>query len=228
MDSRGEKSFKNLPAFGAWLYSMMVRGASLQQQNQEIARDLSLRIDQGKLLDVGTGPGRLLYEIHSLQPGIKLFGIDVSEAMIQQARSILAGIEVDLRVGNIRSTDYQSDFFDLITCTGSLYLWDDPWEGLEEIHRILRAGKTAYLYETHKDFNRHHFRETLRANLKRESILRRLLTPHFLKQQLRMTYAIHEMIEIIERTRFREYYQLNKISLAGLAIWVRIELKKVA
>jgi ubiquinone/menaquinone biosynthesis C-methylase UbiE len=226
MSSRGEASFTRLPSLGAKLYDGLSRGEALQDQFREIAQDLVSRIDAGRLLDVGMGPGRLLAEIHRLNPAIELFGLDISDAMVRVAGENLAGTGADLRRGTIQQTDFASNSFDIVTCTGSFYLWNQPEECLEEIHRILKRGCSAYLFETYRDFDQEGFRAALRANLRRENLLRRMLTPRFLKQQLRMTYQTDELAAIIARTRFADSHAIEKLTLAGLPVWLRIELTK--
>ena len=66
-----------------------------------------------------------------------------------------------------------------MTCTGSLYLWDDRRAGLREIYRILVRGGSAHLFEPHADGTadeRHRIREALR----RETPLRRVIGPVFI------------------------------------------------
>jgi len=226
MRSRGEDSFTHLPRFGARLYNGLTRTRAIEIQVKEIAQELVSRIDHGRLLDIGTGPGRLLLEIHRLNPNIELFGLDISEAMVQVAGQNLAGIKVDLRQGNIRQTGYDGNFFDLVTRTGSFYLWDQPENCLEEIHRILKVGQAAFLFETHRDYDDNEFRAVLRTNLEKETLFRRLTSPLFLKKQLKITYGIDEVAEIIGHTSFAKSYVLEKITLAGLPIWLRIKLPR--
>lgn len=168
----------------------------------------------------------MLAEINQLNSNIDLFGLDISESMVQQAKKNLVDIKVDLRQGNIQHTDYPDDFFDVISCTGSFYLWNSPETCLEEIHRILKHGCSAYLFETYKDYNPDDFTKALRANLQRENRLSKFLVPFFLKKQLRMTYQINEFSEIFERTKFVKSFTVDKITLAGLPIWLRIKLTK--
>ena len=228
MSSRGEASFINLPGLAARLYDSLAQTRAIQRQFQEVARELTTRISRGRLLDIGTGPGRLLAEIYKLKPKIELFGLDIADSMIQVARKNLAGIPADLRQGNIRRTDYESDWFDLVTCTGSFYLWDCPEEGLQEIHRILRSGRSAYLFDTRRDFDQAEFRRALQVNLQQENLARRLVTPQLLRRQLRMAYRVDEIAEIIKRTRFAASFAIDKITLAGLPVWLRITLSKPA
>jgi len=228
MSSRGEASFINLPGLAARLYDSLAQTRAIQHKFQEVARELTTRMSRGRWLDIGTGPGRLLAEIHKLNPKMELFGLDIADSMVQVARKNLAAVPADLRQGNIQHTDYESDWFDLVTCTGSFYLWDRPEECLQEVHRILRPGRSAYLFDTRRDFEEAEFRRALQINLQQESLLRRWITPHLLRRQLRMAYRVDEIAEIVGRTRFAPSFVIDKITLAGLPVWLRITLTKPA
>jgi ubiquinone/menaquinone biosynthesis C-methylase UbiE len=228
MKSRGQDSFVNLPGLAARLYNSLTRTRAIERQHQEIAHDLVSRIECGRMLDIGTGPGKLLFEVHQLNPGIELFGLDISEAMVQLARENLTGINVNIQCGDVRHTNYTDNFFDIVTCTGSFYLWDHPEECLEEIFRILKKSQSAYLFETYQDFNESEVQEALKANLRGESLVRRLITPLFLMKQLRMTYRTSEIAEIIQCTSFAGSHSLEKITLGGLPACLRIRLTKCA
>jgi len=224
--SRGEDSFARLPRSAAKLYDSLMRGTATRQQVQEIGRDLVSRLDRGRLLDVGTGPGYLLLEIHKLNPAIELHGLDVSAAMADQARRNLQGVKADLRLGSISATEYPSDYFDLVTCTGSLYLWDRPVEALEEIHRILKTGGAGFLYETHRDADREQLRLRMRQNLKGENLPRRVLAPRFFAKQLGMTYNRREIVELLSRSSFASSYRIDERTIANLPVWLRIKVLK--
>jgi len=224
--SRGESDFTHLPAFAARLYDSLTQTRAIQALFGEVARQLAGRLPAGRLLDIGTGPGHLLREIHRFSPQVELFGLDISEAMVTQARRNLSGIPADLRCGNIRHTDYADDFFDLITSTGSFYLWDEPVECLNEIHRILKPSGVACIYESYSDYDEAAFEQALRHNLEKETFIRRWLTPKFLKRQLRMTYIYSQVDEIMLQTRFVGGFKVEKVILAGLPAWLRIELIK--
>ncbi|MCX5973349.1 MAG: class I SAM-dependent methyltransferase [Coprothermobacterota bacterium] len=228
MKSRGQESFVSLPGFAARLYNNLTQTRAIERQHQEIARDLVSRIEHGRLLDIGTGPGKLLFEVHQLNSSIELFGLDISEAMVQLARKNLTGINVNIQCGDVRHTNYVDDFFDIVTCTGSFYLWDNPEKCLEEVFRIMKKDRSAYLYETYQDFNDSQVREALKTNLAGESLVRRLVTPIFLMRQLRMTYRTSEIVDIIKRTSFAGSYTIGQISLGGFPAWLRIQLTKCA
>ena len=226
--SRGEDSFVNLPAFAAKLYDSMMQSDATKMQYKEIAQDLVSRMENGRLLDVGTGPGYLLREIHKLNPNIELYGLDISNSMVKQASRNLADIKVDLHCGNITATNYMSEYFDLITCSGSFYLWDKPKEGLEEIHRTLKNGGAAYLYETHRDIDKQKLWQKMRENLKRDNLFRKFLAPRFFIKQIGMTYTSKEIIEIIEKTSFMNRYKIEEVTIFNLPVWLRVKLEKCA
>jgi ubiquinone/menaquinone biosynthesis C-methylase UbiE len=226
MRPRGETSFARLPRVAATLYGALSRTPSLRRQADDIAAFLVGQIERGRLLDVGTGPGRLLLSIHHLAPSLDLYGLDISRSMINLARENLADVPVDLRAGTIAHTDYASDFFDLVTCTGSFYLWDNPKQGLEEIHRILKPGRTAYLFETRRDYDEREFRQALRANLRQEGAVMRLVGPRLLRQAFRLGYSTDEVEEILRQTSFASAHQIERVTVAGLPVWMRIRLDR--
>nr|NIM06230.1 hypothetical protein [Armatimonadota bacterium]NIM24142.1 hypothetical protein [Armatimonadota bacterium]NIM68001.1 hypothetical protein [Armatimonadota bacterium]NIN06224.1 hypothetical protein [Armatimonadota bacterium]NIO97711.1 hypothetical protein [Armatimonadota bacterium] len=63
---------ERFPAVAARLYDYLFSRPPMHRMYAEIARDLASSIDRGRLLDVGTGPGRLLLQIHALNPEIEL------------------------------------------------------------------------------------------------------------------------------------------------------------
>jgi SAM-dependent methyltransferase len=226
MAGRGEEDFARLPRVAAWVYDWLLRIAPTKAQTVEIASDLASGVERGRVLDIGTGPGRLLRELHKRNAALELFGLDISAAMVERARRNLKGVEADLRLGSIRETDYDSDFFDAITCVGSFYLWDEPVECVDEIYRILKAGRSAILFESYQDCDMEAFQRALRVNLTNVDPLRRLIASPALKKQLRMTYRTEEYAQILDRSRFAGSYTLTKVTLAGLPIWLRITLSK--
>ncbi len=228
MKSRGQRAFIGLPGFAARLYDSLMRARAMQLQYREIACDLASRIDRGRILDVGTGPGWLLFELCQLSPAFELYGMEISASMVELAKRQLSGYAIVIQQGDIRNSTYDDDFFDMVTCTGSFYLWDFPRECLEEIFRILKPRHSAYLFETYSDCERSTVRNALKSNLAEENLVRRVLAPRFFMKQLRMTYETAEIVAIIRQTRFAPSFSIDRIRLAGLPAWVRIRLTKEA
>jgi ubiquinone/menaquinone biosynthesis C-methylase UbiE len=227
MKTRGEKTYIKMPVIAARLYDNLTSVKGVNKGFEEIAIFITNNLKQGKLLDIGTGPGRLLSEINKKNPEIELYGFDISASMLAVAGKNLQNIKnVDLRAGNIIKTEYQADYFDCIVSSGSFYNWDHPITGLNEIFRILKPGMTAYIFESYKDHNRELLLSRLKENLKGYNFVRRKISAHFLKKQLRMTYAYNEFKEIAGQSEFKTKYVIEQIELGNLPVYVRLELKK--
>lgn len=223
---RGESIFTKLPRIGSIVYDSLMAGAPMQLHYHEIATDVTNQLPAGRLLDIGTGPGRLLQAIHRINPNLELYGLDISDSMIKQAKKNLRGMKVDLRQGNVRRTDFQSDFFDLVMCSGSFYLWNQPDKGLQEVHRLLKKGKTAFLYECDRESDRTAMQAGLQKNVRHLSLLSRIAGPLAVRQALDAAYSKKEISAIVEKTSFASNFTIEDITLSGLAIWVRVALRK--
>jgi SAM-dependent methyltransferase len=100
----------------------------------------------GKVLDWGTGHGRVIRHFRSIDVGGPLFGLDIDPLNIQWAQTHLS--DVDFSVGPLMPpTQYNSDTFDLIygisVMTHLTRTVQEAW--LEEIRRILAPGGLALL-----------------------------------------------------------------------------------
>jgi ubiquinone/menaquinone biosynthesis C-methylase UbiE len=226
MTDRGQDDFVRLPRFAARLYGSLTRGRSIQQQHGEIASYLASRIERGRVLDVGTGPGYLLIELHWGNPSLELFGLDISRAMVKLAQKNVSGLGIDVRLGTIQNAPFDDNFFDLVTCTGSFYLWDQPQDGLDEMFRILKPRRSAFLFETYRDCDQASVLKAVERNLSKESLLRRVIAPRLFMKQLQMTYETGEIAGRIQQTRFARSYAIERIALAGVPAWMRITLAK--
>ena len=105
----------------------------------------------GNLLEVGSGPGRLAVRLAREAPGMTLTGVDISGAMVERAarRAARAGLSERVRfeVGDVAALPLSDEEFDGVVSTLSLHHWSDPATGLAEIHRILKPGGEARIYD---------------------------------------------------------------------------------
>jgi ubiquinone/menaquinone biosynthesis C-methylase UbiE len=115
-------------------------------------RLLSLRMfhpDQSmKVLDVGCGTGTHL-EIYR-RSGCELYGIDLSQSMLNIARNRL-GEEVDLRLGDALKLPYKNGAFDLILCMLTLHEMDQDTRlsVIAEMKRVLKPDGHILLIDFH-------------------------------------------------------------------------------
>ena len=147
--------------------------------------------------------------------------------MINLAKHNLKDIYINLQQGNIKKTTYQDNSFDLITSTGSFYLWNHPEESLDEIYRILKPNRHVLLFNSHKEYNQEELKNSLTKNLQNENFFTKRMVPLFLKKQIKMTYNIKAVEDVIKNSIFGDNYSLNKITLANLPIWLKFDLKKM-
>lgn len=229
MKTRGEKQYVHLPIFAARLYDNLTRVKGINKSFEEISAFVDDHVKEGRLLDIGTGPGRLLCEIHKNTPGLDLCGLDISSSMLRIARENLRNIEnLDLRLGNISQTDYPDDYFDIIISSGSFYNWDKPVDGLNEIYRILKPGQSAYIFETHKDFNKKELNFKLKENLVEYNFIRKFLSKIFFRKQLGMTYSLTEFGQILKQSKFKNNFKIKKLELGDLPTYIWLELNKLS
>ncbi len=222
-----EFGWARMPAPAARFFDTLTSGGANERQVREIADDLLERIPRGRLLEIGSGPGRLLVEMARRAPQhLELHGLDLSPQMIEIARQHLGDLPAELRVGSIERTDYDGGTFDLVTCTGSFYIWHDPIRCLEEIHRLLVPGGAAVLFELHRSGRPLDFLRGVRDIFWEQGLLRGALAPVFLAQAIRMSRSLAEVSAIIRQTNFAEDFRIEPVTLAALPIWVRIVLEK--
>ena len=105
-----------------------------------VGRDILPFKGQGRLLDVGCGPGRLLQELRG--QGWDVHGVDFSSVAVSRAQSV--GLNV--KEGDLLTACFESDFFDVVIFSHSLEHVYDPVATLSEARRILKPGGWVLLY----------------------------------------------------------------------------------
>lgn len=89
-----------------------------------------------RILDVACGVGA--WTAAALRRGASLVGIDLSPAIVEEARRANPGAE--FRVGDAEHLDFADASFDAVTCHFGILMLPDPERALREAHRVLRPG----------------------------------------------------------------------------------------
>lgn len=102
-----------------------------------------------RVLEVGFGPGVTLTALLARASQGLVAGVDVSESMVQQARShyaaAIAAGRLEIRHGDASSLPYEDATFDKVCGAQVLYFWPDPVATVHELRRVLRSGGTLAL-----------------------------------------------------------------------------------
>lgn len=111
--------------------------------HRRIVADVTTAAPAGmsRVLDVGTGPGRVPLAIARAVPQLRLDGVDLSPAMVAAARRACtaAGLtgRVAFEVADVAGLPYPDASFDLIISSLSLHHGTDPTAGIRELRRVL-------------------------------------------------------------------------------------------
>lgn len=103
-------------------------------------------VDEGRMLDVGCGPGRLTQSIAEARPRLLVTGLDVSLDMIRQTRRAPRPPNLVFRQGRPSSFGVTGEF-DFALSVLSFHHWEEPAEDLAGVHRALRPGGRFWIYE---------------------------------------------------------------------------------
>jgi ubiquinone/menaquinone biosynthesis C-methylase UbiE len=109
----------------------------------------------GRAIDIGCGNGALAVALVRRHPGLKVVGIDLSDEMVEVARSkaSAAGLanRVAFRKGDAQRIPFPNSSFDLVVSTLSLHHWSRPKMVLDEVARVLRPGGKLALADMRRD-----------------------------------------------------------------------------
>jgi len=93
----------------------------------------------GIVLDVACGTG--MYTRSIAKRAAKVYGIDISQGMLKQARKLAekeALNNIVLSRAEVEKLPFPDSFFDAACCSGALHLFPDTVKALKEIARVLK------------------------------------------------------------------------------------------
>jgi len=96
-----------------------------------------------RILDAACGIGLLLQSLASLLPDAELYGVDASQDMLNQARTLLKDhphahfTVASLTRGKAAGLPYEAASFDLITCMNAFHYLEDPVAILQGLAQLL-------------------------------------------------------------------------------------------
>lgn len=130
-------------------YDWLVGGVLMRGTYQRVADGLTVGIpDGGRVLDIGTGPGRLVAEIARRRPGLDVVGIDPSSDMLIRARRRTAGLENARAVlASAEDLPFEEASVDAVVSSLSSHHWTDAAAALAEQARVLAPGGRLWVLD---------------------------------------------------------------------------------
>ena len=109
-------------------------------------RELWARVRPGRVLELGVGTGKNI-ALHP--PGREVVAIDISERMLDRARSRAKRLDVriHLELGDAQALPYADNSFDAVVATFLLCSVPDPRLSVAEALRVLKPGGQLLLLE---------------------------------------------------------------------------------
>jgi len=187
-----------------------------REEYRKLAGKAASIVQEGKLLEIGPGPGFISIEIAKLLPEMEITGLDISDTMIEIAKKNaeengLSG-RIEFKKGDASKMPFGDSSFDFIISNGSLHHWKKPNQIFNEIYRILKPGCRALIDDLRKDAPKEKIKEW--EELINSKIMRWGLT-HSIKE----SYTAQQIEKIIKTTQFTEFN--IKIEEIDLEIWLQ-------
>ena len=114
-----------------------------------------LGIKAGRVLDIGTGSGRLAVELAKVRDNkYEITGLDISENMLKKAQENAekAGVsdKIQFIPGNADSLPFPDNYFDLVISYASLHHWFRPGLVFKEAQRVVKKGGAVIIRDNQR------------------------------------------------------------------------------
>ena len=94
------------------------------------------------ILDIGCGRGFYIKSLSFYKFPKKIFGIDINEKYLLEAKKNCQDKRITIKKGSIYSLPYPNNYFDFIICSELLEHLNDDKRGLKELNRVLKKNGT--------------------------------------------------------------------------------------
>jgi ubiquinone/menaquinone biosynthesis C-methylase UbiE len=188
----------------------------VRNEYKKLAAKVASKVQIGKALEIGPGPGYISIELAILSPELQIIGLDISDTMIEIARNNIKAFglsdRIELKKGDASKMPFEGLNFDFVISNGSLHHWKKPVDIFNEIYRVLKQGCEALISDLRKDAPEEKIKEW--ADIIDSKIMR-----WGLKHSFRESYTAQQIEKIIRGTPFKDFeIQVQEINLE---IWLK-------
>ncbi len=97
-----------------------------------------------RVLDIGFGGGVTLGIMAERIDNGKVYGVDFSEPMVQQAKqkysALIQSGKLSVLYADVQKLPFESEMFDKISTVNTIYFWSEPLIAFREIRRVMKPG----------------------------------------------------------------------------------------
>jgi ubiquinone/menaquinone biosynthesis C-methylase UbiE len=166
------------------------------------ARRVAERVRPGaRVLEVAPGPGYLAVELATR--GYAVAALDISRSFVRIAgeNAAKAGVAVDVRCGNAAQMPFPDASFDYVVCVAAFKNFTDPVGAMNEMHRVLKPGGQASIFDLRKDATREDIDAEVR-NMHLSPLNTHLTRWTFQFMLLKRAYTRETLEEMAAQSRF--------------------------
>ena len=185
---------------------------------EDTARLVAERVRPGaQVLEVAPGPGYLAIEM--ARHGYSVTALDISKSFVRitSENAAKAGVAVDVRHGNAAQMPFADASFDFIVCMAAFKNFTDPIGAINEMHRVLKPGGQASIFDLRKDATRQEIDAEVRK-MHLSPVNTHLTRWTFQFILLKRAYAREELERMAVQSRFRG----GEISSNGIGCELRL------
>ena len=172
---------------------------------EALADEIVSKLNSGRVLDIGTGSGNLPIEIAKRASNLEIIGIDLSKTLIKIARNMAkregVGKSVRFEIGSAYDLKFEDSYFDMVISSMTIHHLKYPTKAFNEIYRVLKPNREAWIYDLIRDASLKEVKQTLREmNL---PIFPSIILYRFFG--LKYEEYSGEITEYLEESLFKEY-----------------------
>ena len=114
------------------------------QRNKALTESIEVP-DEGEILDMSCGAGKILQELYQKNHKLSLYGTDISETVIAEAK--VNSPTINFQPASSTDLPFPENKFDIVICSMSLHHYAKLNQTLTELNRVLKINGAAYIME---------------------------------------------------------------------------------
>jgi ubiquinone/menaquinone biosynthesis C-methylase UbiE len=124
----------------------LMAGYGPEKRWEPVKRALFSKMGDGPILFLAIGTG---LDVRFFPPNRKILGIDISDGMIEKARSRVEAYDgqIELRQMDVHEMPFENGHFDQVFTSCTFCSVPRPVEGLEALRRVLKPGGELHMFE---------------------------------------------------------------------------------